>query len=75
MKNSVQNKLINIFNNDQKFKAAKLDVNETLLNIRNFLITKFNFTDFYFFNKQNSSKIEKNQESEIILSEILVDNN
>ena len=31
MKNSVQNKLINIFNNDQKFKATKLDVNETLL--------------------------------------------
>ena len=75
MKNSVQNKLINIFNNDQKFKATKLDVNETLLNIRNFLITKFNLTDFYFFNKQNSSKIEKNKESEIILSEILVDNN
>ena len=75
MKNTVQNDVINIFKDNKKFKSTKLNAFDYLLNIRNSLIKKFNLTNFYFFNKQNSSKIDKNQESEIILSEILVDNN
>ena len=75
MKNIVQNDVINIFKDNKKFKSTKLNAFDYLLNIRNSLIKKFNLFNFYFFNKQNSSKIDKNQESEIILSEILVDNN
>ena len=35
-------KMTNIFKDEEKLKTTKLDVNETLLNIRNSISTKFN---------------------------------
>ena len=67
--------LINIKKDGEKFYSIKLNVHETLLNIRNCISTKFNFSNFYFVNKENSTKIDKNKENEIILSEILINNN
>ena len=67
--------LINIKKDGENFCSIKLNVHETLLNIRNCISKKFNFSNFYFVNKENSTKIDKNKENEIILSEILINNN
>ena len=66
--------IIKIFKDEIKYKATKLNVFETLLNIINCISTKFNFSNFLFFNKENSTKINKNKENEIILPKILVNN-
>ena len=65
---------INIFKDDEKYIKIKLNALDYLINIREFLSKKKNLSNFYFFNKKNSIKIEKNEETDKILSEILKNN-
>ena len=65
---------INIFKDDEKYIRTKLNAYDYLINIREFLSKKKNLSNFYFFNKKNSIKIEKNEETDKILSEILKNN-
>ena len=67
--------LIKIYKDKEKFRATKLNVFETLLNIRNYISTNFNLSNFYFFDKNNFFIIEKNNEQKLILNEILINNN
>ena len=68
-------KIINIYKDKEKFHSTKLNIYDSLANIRNSISTKYNFSNFNFFNKNNSTSVEKNKEKAIILSEILYNNN
>ena len=72
---SEEKKLINIYKDKEKFHSTKLNIYDSLANIRNSISTKYNFSNFNFFNKNNSTSVEKNKEKAIILSEILYNNN
>ena len=68
-------KIINIYKDKEKFMVTKLNIYDYLIKIRNIISEKYGFSNFYFFNKNSSTTVEKNKEKTIVLSEILYNNN
>ena len=67
--------IINIYKDKEKFMITKLNIYDYLIKIRNIISEKYGFSNFYFFNKNSSTIVEKNKEKTIVLSEILYNNN